>query len=54
MVFGIRNYLDNVLQDNYAGSSLLGLTLVSSATDYIVGFNTLKMQYTRLSSGAAA
>ncbi|AOZ99393.1 hypothetical protein BIW12_08030 [Flavobacterium commune] len=36
----IRTYNDGVLRETMSGASLLGLTLLSSPTDYIVGFNT--------------
>ncbi|GGA79665.1 hypothetical protein GCM10008015_20460 [Flavobacterium palustre] len=36
----IRTYNDGVLTETMTGASLLGLTLLSSPTDYIVGFNT--------------
>ncbi|RVT78391.1 DUF11 domain-containing protein [Flavobacterium sufflavum] len=36
----IKTYNDGVQQQSFSGASLLGLSLLSSPTDYIVGFNT--------------
>ena len=36
----IRTYDEGVLKEAFSGASLLGLSVLSSSTDYIVGFNT--------------
>ena len=38
----IKTYNNSSLQETFSGSSLLGLSLLSSSSDYIVGFNTNK------------
>ncbi|KDN56728.1 DUF7507 domain-containing protein [Flavobacterium seoulense] len=37
----IRTYNDGVLRETFSGASLLSLNLLSSPTEYIVGFNTI-------------
>jgi uncharacterized repeat protein (TIGR01451 family) len=36
----IKTYNDGALKETFSGASLLGLSVLSSSTDYIVGFNT--------------